>query len=734
MALPPLAKLIANATEEGGLWIVNLDEDRLRQWNVTPTALRLLLEEAGMGIAREVPDRTFYVVAKQNPLKILEEQWPTLKKKLAPRSLTEEEIQYITDMLPNPYGVDELSILTSADGIRTTIGSLLQSVKLSPLMIEPFIEELLEKFERSRIAPGSTVGLTAAEAVAGPITQMALNSFHVSGTAKHVGSGVNAIRELLNVSPIRTAESMTIYFKEEYQGQWASKEAFDGLLQKRRELTNLKLSYFISNDFFFSSDDDEGDESRRKIINDYLTIKGREIIPEDFEFLILPLNSVQMYSYRITAYDMVPLFEELGSGDECYAVPTTLRKGELYIVARRGAMLSTPNGLTQKQTLQWFYQFSVVGKLDSMSLGGIRGITSCFINKVPVMSYIRSFNKVGQNQYRGNINQIVAATSGIQPYHIENLCDEAGIRIVEQTDDYILFESPEEPTRIIGQGIEAETLHRAFLWYIETNGSNLRKVLCRRDVDQRYTTCNNTVQIFEVYGIEAVRNFLFRDMYSTLGIDENYINPRNLLLLVDHITAKGRPFGITYSGMQQQLQGQNAFAAATSEKPIEIFGQAAQFGSSQNPNPTSVGILLGKRGEYGTGSFKLGVIKERAEQISDDDLLSALQNISEQATEGKLAPENPQEEEEQGTVLFDPRDLLRPPPAARGGEISPKTTPVKILEEIDDPRYPAEASTSSTPIVANLAVEAGTAIAEEAGLSVAPVKRVANITAFRRRR
>ena len=69
---------------------------------------------------------------------------------------------------------------TTADSVRFSIlkrlASQLLDAIVSPLGLEDLKEQILYQFEKSRIHPGSMVGVTAAEALGGPITQMALNS------------------------------------------------------------------------------------------------------------------------------------------------------------------------------------------------------------------------------------------------------------------------------------------------------------------------------------------------------------------------------------------------------------------------------------------------------------------------------------------------------------------------------------------------------------------------------
>lgn len=83
------------------------------------------------------------------------------------------------------------------------------------------------------------------------------------------------------------------------------------------------------------------------------------------------------------------------------------------------------------------------------------------------------------------------------------------------------------------------SFHAQAEWLLETDGTALLRVLSEQDVDTTRTYSNDICEIFEVLGIEAVREAIEREMNQVISFDGSYVNYRHLALLCDVMTAKG---------------------------------------------------------------------------------------------------------------------------------------------------------------------------------------------------
>lgn len=93
-----------------------------------------------------------------------------------PRRLTEEEILYIAAHLPTPPSADQTAAEVAREGIIEWLIETLREIELAPSAIPEMITAIIDQHNKSLIAPGTPVGITAAEAVGATTTQMTLNS------------------------------------------------------------------------------------------------------------------------------------------------------------------------------------------------------------------------------------------------------------------------------------------------------------------------------------------------------------------------------------------------------------------------------------------------------------------------------------------------------------------------------------------------------------------------------
>ncbi|KAJ7816386.1 RNA polymerase Rpb1, domain 7-domain-containing protein, partial [Mycena leptocephala] len=63
-------------------------------------------------------------------------------------------------------------------------------------------------------------------------------------------------------------------------------------------------------------------------------------------------------------------------------------------------------------------------------------------------------------------------------------------------------------------------------WVLETEGINLKTVMCIDGVDYKRTYSNSCVEIFNVLGIEAARAAILRELRGVIEFDGSYVNYR----------------------------------------------------------------------------------------------------------------------------------------------------------------------------------------------------------------
>jgi DNA-directed RNA polymerase II subunit RPB1 len=92
-------------------------------------------------------------------------------------------------------------------------------------------------------------------------------------------------------------------------------------------------------------------------------------------------------------------------------------------------------------------------------------------------------------------------------------------------------------------------------WVLETEGVNLKTVMCIDGVDFKRTYSNSCVEIFNVLGIEAARAAILRELRSVIEFNGSYVNYRHLALLWDLMTHRGTLMTITPHGINRAETG-----------------------------------------------------------------------------------------------------------------------------------------------------------------------------------
>lgn len=177
----------------------------------------------------------------------------------------------------------------------------------------------------------------------------------------------------------------------------------------------------------------------------------------------------------------------------------------------------------------------------------------------------------------------------------------------DMTDALETIRSELESNYICGiEGIKAMYLdHDGIEWYLVTEGLNLPKLLSHDLIDVTRLYCNDIWAVYECLGISAARRLIFDDIKKVVrGVNDCHIK-----LLVDKMTAKGRPKSYTRYSMRTNEVG--ALSKATFEESIDIIINAAVKTEQENMNGVSAAVISGNQARIGTGMMGLKPDYER---------------------------------------------------------------------------------------------------------------------------
>ncbi len=184
----------------------------------------------------------------------------------------------------------------------------------------------------------------------------------------------------------------------------------------------------------------------------------------------------------------------------------------------------------------------------------------------------------------------------------QNLLTEIDLKGVQGIKKVFIVKHEKEAQRVNTETGHWEPIQE---WVLDTQGTNLKEVLAVPGVDTERTVSNNCVEIFNVFGIEAARNSLLREMRMVIEFGGSYVNYRHMGLLVDIMTTQGKLMAITRHGINRTDQG--ALMRCSFEETVEILIEAAAMGELDDCKGVAENVLLGQMAPMGTGAFDVTI-------------------------------------------------------------------------------------------------------------------------------
>ncbi|KAJ7724988.1 DNA-directed RNA polymerase II, subunit 1 [Mycena maculata] len=185
-------------------------------------------------------------------------------------------------------------------------------------------------------------------------------------------------------------------------------------------------------------------------------------------------------------------------------------------------------------------------------------------------------------------------------------------------------------------------------WVLETDGINLKTVMCIDGVDYKRTYSNSCVEVFNVLGIEAARAAILKELRGVIEFDGSYVNYRHLALLCDLMTHRGTLMAITRHGINRADTG--ALMRCSFEETVEILMEAAAVGEKDDCHGVAENVMFGQMAPMGTGAFEVALDIDMLKDAIVDHRLPVQSMLAAQA-DGGMTP---------GQVAMTPYDTNSP--------------------------------------------------------------------------
>lgn len=363
-----------------------------------------------------------------------------------PRKLTEKEITYIVQHLPLPPSADVTAARVARESVMAWLVSTLKEVNIAPSAIPDLIQEILHQHTKSLVTPGTPVGITAAEAVGATTTQMTLNTFHSSGSAKSASFGIEAMRDIIFARKNPKNESSTIYFTDRTM-------SYEDVLNARQYIVGSVVADFIQD-----YEIDRADKFEKYWWHTHVGLLLNKAIPNSEYVMRLTLNVVEMYKHRITIEALAAVLErESSSGVVTIYGPIGDGIIDVYphdnvmvTLKSKNVTITVPTEIAEVTFLETIVQ----PEFKNIRVKGIAGIKNLYPVVSPVWRIVMLERKLSPEQVTAMVgpnhqdvwslfyNRALIRSTGLSPENLAALCQAAGIAVLGGDADRLVVEMP----------------------------------------------------------------------------------------------------------------------------------------------------------------------------------------------------------------------------------------------------------------------------------------------------
>jgi DNA-directed RNA polymerase II subunit RPB1 len=468
------------------------------------------------------------------------------------RKLTSEEISDICSVIISNNKIDKDIAEALTYNIVSNIKKQLVKVDVYPGIIPLLKEQIKHSYDSSFLHPGENVGCIAASSIGEQNTQASLNSFHSAGIGKvALTSGVPRLKELLNVSKEVKTPSCLIYLKP--------------------EIGDLKNLYFI-----------------------------KEICDKEFTYYnIKSLLKEIKIEYRPPATDFENKYHNF--------FKTFYDDTFIQYDWRIRLTLSLEHIFRIKKSL------SYIAGCIKLSLSG--NSKNCINESISVVFYPDTTGIIDiwvSNNIDNPINIIKKKqsknTDDLQSGFVFFINDENKVYFfIKDVLIPLIYECPVSGLFGIEECYFTEEKNGE--WSITTKGCNYREIVNHPLVIPYKCKSNNIWDIYDVFGIDAAKNFLEEEFFINLP----NLNKRHLDLLTASMTTNGKITSVSRYGIDRKQVG--PLAKICFEQAFDNVIQAAIAGEKDHLIGASASVCVGKQIRTGTGIVHLYTKEDKNSDI-----------------------------------------------------------------------------------------------------------------------
>jgi DNA-directed RNA polymerase II subunit RPB1 len=432
--------------------------------------------------------------------------------------------------------------------------------KFSVGQLESISKQIISSFNRSVVEPGEMVGILGAQSLGEPVTQMVLNVFHNTGIGG-ANLGVPRLQEVFSLSKNIKAPFMMVYLdkehrtKKDYANKIASYVKFTTIKDLR---SNIEI-YYDPKPY-----DKDGFMEKDNVYNIFYAFQQSKSCClnkiDGLPWLMrIEFDKEKMMNKEVCLLDIKSKF----------CVEWEKRFQDVKSIKRE-----------KRQILEKITQLAVLTNTDN--------------DTIPTMHIRFDMTNFNSSTLIDFMDMFI---DDFKLKGMANIEDIANGGAVEQR--LISFDNPDG---------SLDTKQNEYMIY--TKGINMQSIRNIIGVDLTRTYCNDIISTYEMFGIDAARNLIIKEITSVFAENGSAVNHQHVSIFGDLMTNVGSLTSVDRHGLNKL--DTDPLARASFEKTVEQLITAAVFNEVDHMKSVSSRIMAGLCIKGGTGLCNL---------ILDKDLL-----------------------------------------------------------------------------------------------------------------
>jgi DNA-directed RNA polymerase II subunit RPB1 len=468
------------------------------------------------------------------------------------------------------------------------------------------LDGIKNSFYAGLITPGEAVGPLAAQCIGEPSTQMTLDTFHNTGGKATVSSGVPRFKEILQVSKMKTP-SVSIYL----DNIKIPKSIMDTVKAKiiEYDITGITISPNIPMiDKFLTAlskiDRQQAVDLKKEFVNKYISTSVTDTM-KDFDNLT--------YGDIITRSDVYYVASQADLKEDPvlrnYVVEFDLEQDEINFPVWM---------LVFEVTHDRQHNIGTIDDINDMEFKYIRGSDVSYIRGTidPIKVSMELIESI-EEELR---NRKIKGIEGIKKTSVRSIKNDIRLK----SGKIIRRDDPQYKE-------VSEVIMSDQTFIVDTMGTNLLEILAHECVDPYRTITNDIVETGDVFGIEAARSSIIREMDMVL--EDSKIDKRHIQLLADAMTCRGFIQKINRYGAKKG--GAGPISVASFEETSSVICEAAAHAVLDPLKGVSGNVMFGNflKG-IGTNSFSVLLDESTILKYANpmDDIISKKTDLTENVT------------------------------------------------------------------------------------------------------